>query len=192
MAVVKCQICGLKEDKSLMTQDKNKKYYHTENCYDKYLTDRAYKQKEAASKLQLSHKIAEVYELESYKLIPSSIYTYIEDIRNDSTLFGKLGKNYKAGIPYEGIAYTYEFCKDRIRDSRNKVLFKNFMGELKYGLAIIRNNLVDAKNHAIQQKRNEKIKDISLNVNDEQEKYISEYIPTTTKKKDELDISDML
>lgn len=190
MAVVKCQKCGIKSEKSLMTQDKSKKYYHTLNCYDEYLAEKAFKKKEAEAKLQLSLKIAEVYELESYKLIPSSIYAYIEDIRNDSTLFGKLGKQYKAGIPFEGIAYTYEFCKDRIREARRKVEFKNFMAELKYGLAIVRNNLVDAKNHAIQQKRNEKLNEIT--VNGDEEKYISEIIPVKVKKKDELDISDML
>lgn len=189
---MKCAWCESKSDKTEMQQEPNRKYYHKKECHEAYVKDRAFKKKEAEAKLQLSLKIAEVYGLESYKLIPSSIYAHIEDIRNDSTLFGKLGKNYKAGIPYEGIAYTYEFCKDRIRDTRNKVPFKNFMGELKYGLAIVRNNLVDAKNHAIQQKRNEKLNDISLSVNDEQEKYISEYIPTTSKKKDELDISDML
>lgn len=192
MAVVKCQICGLKSDKLLMVQESDKKYYHAENCHSSYVTKKAFKKKEAEAKLQLSLKIAEVYELESYKLIPSSIYAHIEDIRNDSTLFGKLGKNYKAGIPYEGIAYTYEFCKDRIRDSRRRVEFKNFMAELKYGLVIVRNNLVDAKNHAIQQKRNEKLNEIVIVENDDN--YITSVTPVfnTEKKKDELDISDML
>ena len=144
---VKCGFCGVKAEKPLMIQDINKKYYHREYCYDKHLVDKEFRRIEASKKLAMSLVIAKVYGLSSYKLIPPAIYPHIEDIRNDSELFGRLGKNYKNGIKYEGISYTYEFVRDKIREADRTKVFKNEMDRFKYGLAIVRNNLGDAKSH---------------------------------------------
>jgi len=142
---VKCQWCEIKDEKEKMVKEHSKGYIHIE-CLPKYIKDKEMKQKEREKKDKLAAKIAEVYELESIQLIPHQIWPYIEDIRNDSNLFGKLGKNYKAGIPYEGIALTFEYCKEKIREVRRTKEFKNFQMEIRYGLAIIKNNIVDAKN----------------------------------------------
>jgi hypothetical protein len=144
---VKCGLCEIKSDKPLMIQDINKKYYHREYCHDKYLVDKEFRRIEASKKLAMSLVIARVYGLSSYKLIPPAIYPHIEDIRNDSELFGRLGKNYKNGIKYEGIAYTYEFVRDKIQEADRTKVFKNEMDRFKYGLTIVRNNLGNAKSH---------------------------------------------
>ncbi len=99
---VKCGFCGVKSEKPLMLQDINKKYYHILTCYDEFLINKVFKQKEFEEKLKLSHKIAEIYGLESIQLIPHQFYPYVEDMRNDSKLFGRLGKSYKNGIKYSG------------------------------------------------------------------------------------------
>lgn len=169
MALVKCQLCLSKEDKSLMIKE-SKGYYHEKGCHAAYLQDKEFKRIERGKKDKLAEKIAEVYELDSIQLIPSQFYPYLEDLRNDSKLFGKLGKSYKNGIPYEGISYTYEYCKEKIREVHRTKEFKNFQMELRYGLAIIKNNLIDARDHAIQQKR---IKELS-NIEKEKQLYAPE------------------
>ncbi|WP_222429898.1 hypothetical protein [Paenibacillus cremeus] len=166
MAQVKCQWCEAKDLKEKMTKEHPKGYIHLE-CLPKYIKDKEFKRIERDKKDKLAEKIAEIYELESIQMIPHQIWPYIEDIRNDSKLFGKLGKSYKNGIPYEGIEYTLEFCKDKIRLARKTVRFKNLQAELKYGLAIVRNNLADAKNHAINEKRRKELAEIQKNKSQE-------------------------
>lgn len=144
---VKCQYCLKVEESNKMRKSDKGKYYHIEECYEKYLKEAEFKRKEAQKKDNLVNCIAKIHGLDSYLLIPKAFYPYIEDVRNDSRLFGKLKKSYKNGIPYEAIEYTYEYCKDKISWAKQNKEFKNILSELKYGLAIVRNNLADAKNH---------------------------------------------
>lgn len=192
---VKCQICSESDVKLKMIQETNKKYYHALNCHNIYLKDKEYKQKESEAKLRLSKKIAEVYELETYKLIPSSFYPYIEDLRNDSELFGRMGKNYKQGIPYDGIAYAYEYCRTKILDSKARKQgsnddFNNFLAELKYGLAIVKNNLADAKNEFDRKQQSKKVN--YENIKSIADISSSDYHYVSPKRKDELNISHLL
>jgi aminoglycoside phosphotransferase len=46
LAQVTCQICKLKEDKILMYQEKNKKYYHIELCHGLYIKENERKKEE--------------------------------------------------------------------------------------------------------------------------------------------------
>lgn len=188
---VKCGFCGIKSEKPLMIQDVNKKYYHKSSCYDEFLAEKDFKRKEFEKKVKLSETIAEVYELDNIQMIPHQIYPYLEDLRNDSKMFGRLGKSYKNGIKYEAIALTYLYCKDVIREVHRTKEFKNFLMELRYGLAVIKNNLVDCKNDFETKQRLKKSLEItksfefiSIEVDEEVEiKYV---------KNDEDDISDLL
>jgi hypothetical protein len=150
LAQVKCYWCEVKDEKDLMIREENKKHYHKDKCHAAFLADREFKRVEREKQTMLAHKIAEIYGLESIQLIPRQIYPRIEDIRNDSVLFGKLGKNYKQGIPYEGIAYTFEYCKGKIRECENNpnLKFESLLQKMVYGLAIVRNNIVNARDHA--------------------------------------------
>jgi hypothetical protein len=131
--------------------------------------------------------------LESYKLIPSTFYTYIEDVRNNNTLFGRVGeKNSKKGVSYSGISYTYEYCKETIREVHRTKEFKNFQMELRYGLAIIKNKIVDAKNDFLQKK---KAKESLLTTKSSE--FVSLEVDVETKVKyaknnNDDDISDLL
>lgn len=191
MAKVICQLCRESDVKNLMIKE-SKGYYHIDKgCHAAYVTEKEFKRVEREKQKKLAEKIAEVYGLDTIQLIPSQLYLRIEDIRNDSTLFGKLGKNYKKGIPYEGIAYTYEYCKEKIRDAKKNpnLNFKNLLSEMIYGLAIVRNNLADARNDSIRKHNSEK----SLaRVKDESEVVISTKEVKYVKRIDENDVSDFL
>jgi hypothetical protein len=192
---VKCGWCEISETKDLMLQDTNKKYYHKTNCHNSYLQDRENKRIETEKKTSLAIKIADVHGLESYKYIPHSLFPYLEDLRNDSDLFGKLRKNYKNGLSYSAIEYTYEFCREKIDWAKKNKVFENVMSELKYGLAIVKNNVVDAKNYSDKMRKSEENKTRLLSITKEDESHFVISDDTTItyqKKKDNLDISDLL
>nr|WP_156736335.1 hypothetical protein [Mycobacterium sp. E3298] len=197
MAIVKCYWCEAKSEKTEMIQEPNKKHYHKEKCHAAYLEDKRFKQQEREQQLELAIKIADVHGLSSYQLIPSSFYPILEDLRNDSQLFGKLKKNYKKGIPYPAIAYTYEYCRESIVTAidKKKGEFKNKLLELRYGLAIVRNNLADAKEHAERVQRQKKVNELAKT---ETSSDVRDSVSLSTnknayiKKKDEMDISDLL
>lgn len=185
-------------DKDAMAKVNNRRFIHPEKCLNEYEENekkeeekKKYIQKEREARHKLILKIAEIYELESYKLIPSNFHPYIEDMRNDSTLFGKLGKKYKQGIPYSGIEYTYEYCREKIHYAKKTKTFRTFMDELKYGLAIVRNNLVDAKKYSVLKRREDALREESTTKDMSLSPQVS-YKEIQKTKKDELDISDML
>lgn len=145
---VKCKWCnelGNKEEMECVESGKKtimRKYYHTLNCYSAYVKDKKFKQKEAEELTELSEVIKKVHQID---VIPKSFYPFLQDLRNDSTLFGKMMKKYKEGITYKTITNTYLYCEDSIRWAKANKQFKNIMAELKYCLAIIRNNVENSK-----------------------------------------------
>ncbi|MCR8641416.1 hypothetical protein NV379_01990 [Paenibacillus sp. N1-5-1-14] len=191
MALVICQWCRNKDEKSLMIKDTKGYYHNGKGCYKSLLDDKEFKRIEREKQTKLAEKIAEVYELENIQLIPSQFYPYLQDIRNDSKLFGKLGKSYKNGIPYDGIAYTYDYCKDAIREAHRTKEFKNFLMELRYGLAIVKNNLVDAKEHSIRQHKNKLLTDHSIKQVESRDMSLDTGVEYK-KRKDMNDISNLL
>jgi hypothetical protein len=164
----------------------SKGYIH-KKCIPEYEADKEFKRGERLKKDALATTIANIYDFPTIQFIPHQFYPYLEDMRNDSKLFGKLGKSYKNGLPYESISYTYQYCKDRIREANRSKEFKNTLAMLKYGLAIVRNSVYDAKTFYESQKR----KSESLLVQKEEHEVIEEkelkYI-----KKNNADMSEFL
>jgi hypothetical protein len=194
LAQVICQWCREKDDRDIMVKD-TKGYYHVEKCSAAHLADKEFKRTEREKQTKLAEKIAEVYGLENIQLIPSQFYPFLEDLRNDSKLFGRLGKSYKNGIPYEGIAYTYDYCKEKISSARDYINqkdggFKNFLAELKYGLAIIKNNLADAKEHSIRHYKRKDEQEKSQQQTETNDMTVE--VESNYKKKKKGDISNLL
>ncbi|GAV11439.1 hypothetical protein [Paenibacillus sp. NAIST15-1] len=138
---VKCAWCERKDSKELMIQESNRKYYHHNECYSAYLSEKNFKQKERIELDHLTDTIVQVHKLKFRGSIPSSFYPYINDLRNDSVLFGKMQKRYKEGISYVLLANTYQFCEEKIAWAKANKQFKNTLSELKYCLAIVKNNI---------------------------------------------------
>jgi hypothetical protein len=139
-----CQACRILGEKIDMIKEKEG-YFHLLNCHNEYIEHKKFKEKERIAKDKLSYKIADIYGLDTIQMIPDYIFQRIENIRNDSSIW--LGKKYKEGIPFSGIEYTFEFCREAIIKSRYNpnLNFDGLTGEILYGLKIVKNNLADAK-----------------------------------------------
>lgn len=148
---VKCPVCEKSGDREDMTyEEKSKRYYHQQGCIDTFNKDKEFKAKERDELESLMNIIVKVHKLSSRSSIPHSFYPYIQDIRNDSSLFGKIAKRYKEGISYKTLEDTYNFCTDKIEWARGNKEFKNILSEMKYCLAIVKNNI----ENSIKERRN--------------------------------------
>ena len=138
---VKCQWCGEKSDSDEMKFElygarEQKKYYH-KNCYNYYLKDKKFKEKERVEKDNLIEKIKKIYNV---KEVPRQVYPLIEALRNGQPVFGNrqnTGKRYKEGYSYNLIEKTYDYCADTIEYWNSVKGFDSFMGAFKYGLSIV-------------------------------------------------------
>lgn len=194
---VKCAWCETQEDdrEKVVKSEYNNRYFHIDMCYNKHVAEVEFKKKERVSREKLIETIVEIHGLDSHQMIPTSFYPFIEEVRNDSQLFGKLKRNYKNGIKYEALDYTYKFCKEKIEWAKGNKEFKNALSELKYGLAIVKNNVADAQKHYTDQKRREKMREENLSETKEIVNYHSdtqENVSVKKKKRDNLDISHLL
>jgi hypothetical protein len=145
---VKCQVCGKKNEKSEMKKittgkkTKTNKYYHP-SCHQKHLKEKEFKQQEWQELDDLCELIKSIHGIES---IPKQLFPDLQALRNGDVLYGKVKKKYKNGVKFRGIFLTYQYCADQIRYWKNKKEFKNTLSELRYGLAIVRNSVDDARN----------------------------------------------
>jgi len=124
-----------------MTRETDKKYYHNEYCHDRYLRDKAFKQKEREEMDSLINTIVRLHKLQSVATFPRTFYPFIQELRNDSVLFGKIERRYKEGLTYKTIEDTYLYCAEKIEWAKGNKEFKNVMSELKYCFAIVKNNI---------------------------------------------------
>jgi len=142
----KCPVCGIYDHEDSMVVEKiggQNKRIHKVDCYRKYEREKEFKKKEREELDELVEVIKETHDI---GIIPSSFYSYLQDIRNGNELFGKIGKKKsKDGYSYKVIAKTYKYCQDSIDWAIKNKTFKNTSNLLKYTRAIIINNLEDAE-----------------------------------------------
>lgn len=124
-----------------MKYEEDKRYYHLEYCHDKYLKLKDFKANERKELDSLATTITKIHRLTSVNTIPNTFYPYIQELRNDSVLFGRVSKRYKQGITYQTIEDTYSYCSEKIEWARGNKEFKNLMAELRYCFAIVKNNI---------------------------------------------------
>jgi hypothetical protein len=139
--LLKCPVCEQFGHKDKMTKETDKKYYHNEYCHDRYLRDKAFKLKEKEELDSLVNTIVKLHKLQSVATFPRTFYPFIQELRNDSVLFGKIERRYKEGLTYKTIEDTYLYCSEKIEWARGNKEFKNIMSELKYCFAIVKNNI---------------------------------------------------
>ena len=138
--MLKCQRCGVadteKEDLEfdLVGEKKPvKKYYH-KSCFQEHLKDKEFRAKESEELDKLIEVIKKIY---GVKVIPNTVYPYLQDLRNGTRFFGKFDYKYKKGYTYDLIAETFEYCSDTIEYWNGRKSFNGLSGALKYGLAIV-------------------------------------------------------
>lgn len=124
-----------------MIREEDKRYYHLEYCHTKWKRDRAFKLKEREEMDSLVSTIVRLHKLQSVATFPRTFYPFIQELRNDSVLFGKIERRYKEGLTYKTIEDTYLYCADKIEWAKGNKEFKNVMSELRYCFAIVKNNI---------------------------------------------------
>lgn len=139
---VKCQWCGVtdtpKDEMEFELVGKTKpvrKYYH-QTCYQKFLEDKRFKEKEAEELDKLKTTIEDIFGI---KQLPNQAYPLLQKLRNGEQVFGKqnMGKRYKEGYTYSLIEETFRHCEDTIHYWLDRINSDGFMGAFKYALAIV-------------------------------------------------------
>lgn len=153
--LLKCPVCGQYGTKEDMVRETDKRHYHKEYCHEKWKRERVFKQKEQEELDSLTDAIVKIHKLQSRQSMPKSFYPFIQDLRNDSVLFGKLDRKYKQGATYKVIEDTYDYCSEKIEWARGNKEFKTIMAELKYCFAIVKNNIENSIRANRQTKRNQ-------------------------------------
>ncbi|MET3209682.1 UNVERIFIED_CONTAM: uncharacterized Zn finger protein (UPF0148 family) [Paenibacillus sp. PvR008] len=153
--LLKCPVCGQYGHKADMVRETDKRHYHKEYCHERWKRERAFKQSEQEEKDSLTDKIVKIHRLQGRASIPHSFFPFIQDVRNDSVLFGKINKRYKQGVSYKVIEDTYNYCFEKIEWARGNKEFKTIMAELKYCFAIVKSNIENSIRANRQTKRNQ-------------------------------------
>jgi len=139
---VKCQYCGItdtpKTEMEFELVGKTRpvrKYYH-KTCYQKFLEDKKFKEKEAEELDSLRQTIEDIFGI---KQLPNQAYPFLQKLRNGEQVFGKqnMGKRYKQGYTYKLIEETFRYCEDTIHYWLGVKGFNGFMGAFKYALSIV-------------------------------------------------------
>lgn len=149
-------------------------------CIDNYKKEQAFKAQEKEEYANLCEYIMKVH---NQTFLPNSFYFILRELR-DGTIRQKdiHIKKHNQGVPWSDLLISYKYSEESIKRSLNMKVFNNLMGELKYCLAIVKNNLNKAKQQHNQKKMNEKIENkVDLDIN-------YDYI----KKDFSDDISDIL
>jgi hypothetical protein len=149
-------------------------------CIENYKRDRLFKIKEKEEYANLCEYIMKIH---NQSFLPNGFYFILRELR-DGTIRQKdiHIKKHNQGVPWSDLLVAYKYSEESIKKSINTKVFNNLMGELNYGLAIVKNNLNKAKQLNSQKKMNEKI----------QSEIIIEDNYTYIKKDFNDDISDIL
>lgn len=161
---VKCPICEEKKDKIEMIRDGNKRYYCKGECWDKFLKDKEFREKENREWGELYEYLKELHGL---KILGTGTIKRLQDLRAGSVYNSKLGKmvrKEKSGIEFNLILDAYKLAENSIKWCIvNKLNHANDARALNYCMSIMIDKLGEADRN-----RKRKIKqDELLNVKKE-------------------------
>jgi hypothetical protein len=190
LAQVTCQICKLKEDKTLMCQERNKKYYHIELCHDEYLKER---------ELQVieNQQWSELYEyikiLHNVITVPSRNTKRLQELRHGNDIKdGKKFKRYRSGISYDLILEAYILADEKIKWFIDYVLKNgNNPSDINGCITVMLDNGLNAAWKARQDKqKNDEIKEKMQQQTETKDMTVE--VESNYKKKKKGDISNLL
>lgn len=93
-------------------------------------------------------------------LLPRQWYHWIQDLRNGTNRYTKgfkIQKQYKKGVGYDVLEEAYKLSRDGIQWAKMSKKFKDTLGEIRYGLAIVCNKIPDAVRSIERKDHEEKI-----------------------------------
>ena len=168
------------------------KYYHEEDCYDAFIEEEKFKEKEAREKDSLVQTVMDIYDV---KALPNTFYMQMEGLRHGNRLFSrqKLGWRYREGYEYNLIEESYLYSKDSIDWSLEKKAFVNLSNALNYGLTIVINNMYNVELIRDTKRNKEHMEKVADNVREEDDLPANFYESSYQKAEtDDHDISFLL
>jgi hypothetical protein len=187
--LVKCKVCGEKNEKNemeVLKKGKANHYYHKE-CLERHLKHQTFLDKEREEQDSLWETIKDIHGM---IMVPSDFFAkWIIRLRNGSIVEkGRIVKKYKQGVPYSVMKDAYLLCRKDIQYHKSTKNFESDMQELIYGFKIVTSKINEA--YARQARKAKHIQ--QKNIVHEHE--IVEDKPKTQYKykKDNNDISDFL
>lgn len=127
----------------------------SEECIENYKRDQLFKIKEKEEYANLCEYIMKIH---NQTFLPSGFYFILRELRNGTIRQKDIHiKKHNQGVPWSDLLIGYKYSEESIKKSINTKAFNNLMGELNYGLAIVKNNLSKAKQLNNQKKMNDKI-----------------------------------
>jgi hypothetical protein len=187
---VKCRSCLRMDEKSTMILEEGKLYFHQGDCHEEYLRHKEFKRIEAEKWDQLYKYLLQLH---SAVIIPVANVVRLQALRNgEDIVAGKRVKKYKQGVPYELMLEAYKLAEDSIRWCiKNKLNGSNDVKAINYCISI----MIGKLNEAWVRQQNRKRQEEQQRKIQEQTTYADMSIENknnTYKKKDELDISDLI
>ncbi len=195
MRPVKCQRCGEKSSKDQMEFEivgktkPLKKYYH-KHCYQDFLKEKDFKEKEMRELDNLKETIEDIFNI---KQLPNQAYPFLQKLRNGDPVFGRqsVGKRYKEGYKYSLIEETFRHCEDTINYWLGVKNFNGFMGAFKYSLSIVIDKIYFVEQRAKEKEYNIKmVKEHLKHLTNEEDSMFESNYKKASKTQD--DISDFL
>lgn len=121
----------------------------SEECKREYLNKEEQKAKELKEWRRVYGSILRVMGYRKGQVVPKSILTNIQDLRNGTNRFIKGGAdvNKKQGYSYEVIYQTIQQSEDAILKALTYKEFKTESSKIAYVMAIIRNNLAQVQDN---------------------------------------------
>jgi hypothetical protein len=192
MAVVKCGKCLVKDEKTLMTKAENKKFYHTDICYDSYLADCEFIKDDYKKWCDLYEYLKVLHDVPD---LPPRNTARLQNLRNGLDFKnGKKYQRYKMGAEYDLMKESYVMIEDKIRWFMSSILDKENKTkaeEINSCITMMTNGLTDAWKERQRKIKQDLLLYKELTKSVEVDMSIEKPIKVV-KKKDELDISDML
>jgi len=167
-----------------------KKYYH-KHCYQEFLEDKKFKEKEAEELDSLRQTIENIFGI---KQLPNQAYPFLQKLRNGEQVFGKqtMGKRYKEGYTYSLIEETFKHCEDTIHYWLGVKDFNGFMGAFKYSLSIVIDKIYYVEQRVQEQESKKAMIDNHIKHIVDEEDSVFESSYKKTSKTQEEDILDFL
>lgn len=177
-----------KETGTLLKSGKPKmlrSYFH-EDCIDKHLES---EEKKIIEQEQLDSLIRKVIDIHSIRKedVPRQFYIDIQDIRNGHRFGSRKNVSSKGGTPYHVIEMAYDQARHHIEYAKLQKSFESCHGELRYGLAIMRDKMPLVRQRELERIRAKKAAKKQL-----KEKVFDSIESNYKNKKYENDISDFL
>lgn len=137
--MVKCKYCN---EKTVYKFDKELKreegMFHNE-CYDKFLKEKAQKEKDAKELDELNSYLLKLFRV---KFFNNGVYTILASVRNgDSGVLGARAVKSKQGYDYALMLEAFKYCNDDIEYALRTKDFNGLNNALKYIMYIVTDKL---------------------------------------------------